>query len=88
MKHPQLDQIPKADYGSLETRLLGHLIHQGVAVTQMSQYQARQLGKSIHYMVVDDFFRMVSHKGKRSLRNRHHKAKPQPNHGPRKLNQW
>lgn len=52
-----------------------------------SELERRVLGKTVSYMIFDDFIRLVK-QGQRSLRNRHHKRKEQPNCGPRKPNQW
>lgn len=76
------------DLTPLEDRIMAGLLLDGTVMTKISFSAARQLGKSVQYMIIDDFMRYVPNKGARSLRNRHHKAKPQPNHGPRKLNQW
>lgn len=95
MPHPQFDQVLKkkgralyGDFARTEMRVLQQMILNGVAVTEISTRQARQLGKTIQYMVVDDYWKHLNPKGARSLRNRHHNRKDQPNCGPRKPNQW
>ena len=71
----------------LEDRMIAHMLSKQGQRLQVNLAKARASGKSLSLMIFDEFFR-DDRKGQRSLRNRHHKRKEQPNQGPRKPNQW
>lgn len=75
-------------FTELEDRVIAHMLtKQGQTITQNLGI-VRGSGKSISLKIFDDYFAQLNKKGQRSLRNRHHNRKEQPNCGPRKPNQW
>jgi len=84
---PGLHIVMIDSFTALEERLTAHMLSTGDVTLKMDILKPRQIGKTVTFRMVDDFY-FYDRKGKRSLRNRHHQRKTQPNCGPRKPNQW
>ena len=85
---PGLHTVVIDSFTELEDKIIAQMLTKHGHSLRQNLVKARAMGKSVTLKIFDDVFWHLDKKGKRSLRNRHHKAKPQPNHGPRKPNQW
>lgn len=84
---PGLHVVTIDSFSQVEDRVIAHLLTKQGQILKHNLGKLRNTGKSLTLQIFDEYSTCVV-KGQRSLRNRHHKRKEQPNCGPRKPNQW